>query len=423
MLRTLYTVSSLLLGIGLLLMGLALLSTSMGVRAVAEGYNDTVTGLIMASYFAGFIAGSYLCPRMIRRIGPIRSYAALAAIGAVAAFLPGVLIAPLWWALFRFVIGTAMIGLYMVLESWLNATTPNDRRGRVFATYMIVTLLAFALGQFLLLFDPAAQSTGFSIAAMFFSMGLIPVALTRLPEPRAVPEVALNLSKLIQLSKLSVAGALVGGLATSSFWALGAVFAERIGLSGGSVVQFMAITIFGGVLLHWPIGRLSDFIDRRLVLMAVTLLAMLVALFGALTYSRSQFGLYSVMFILGSLLFPIYSLSVAYLNDRVQASEALDASRGVLLTYGFGAMFGPVLAGICMNLLGPAGLFYYLVIVLGGFVVFALLRIRASEAVPETQRSNYLPMTRTSQAALELDPRLDSNGNHEAAKPVATDEK
>ncbi len=411
MLRTLFTLSSLLLGIGMLLMGLALLSTSMGVRAVSEGYSDSVTGLVMASYFGGFIAGSYLCPRLIRRIGPIRSYAAFAAIGAVAAFLPTILVQPLLWAVLRFIIGSAMIGLYMVLESWLNATTPNEIRGRVFATYMIVTLIAFALGQFLLLLDPDAQTTAFGIAAVFFSLGLIPIALTRLPEPRAVPEVALHLHQLIRLSPLSVAGAMVGGLTTSSFWALGAVFAYRIGLTGPSVVHFMAITIFGGVLLHWPIGRISDFIDRRLVLIGVTILAMIIALIGAGVYTHSLFGLYSVMFILGGMLFPIYSLSVAYLNDRVQAGDALDASCGVLLTYGFGALFGPILAGAAMTWLGPVGLYYYLVVVLCGFMLFAILRVLARKAVPIAERSSYLPMTRTSQAVLELDPRVEQVEN------------
>ena len=406
MIRTVSTISSLLLGIGLLLMGLALLSTSLGVRAVAEGYNDTVTGLIMACYFGGFIVGSYLCPRLIRRIGPIRSYAALAAIGAVAAFLPTLLVHPIIWALLRFIVGTALVGLYMVLESWLNSISPNEKRGQVFAIYMIVTLLAYALGQFLLLFDPHAQTTAFGIAAVFFSLGLIPIALTRLPEPQLVPVPALNLQHIISLSPLSAAGALAGGLATSSFWALGAVFANRIGLTGEGIVRFMAITIFGGVLLQWPIGRLSDYVDRRIVLTTVSTLAAVAALTAALVYTRSQTTwLYGVMFVLGGLLFPIYSLSVAHLNDRVQPDDALDASRSVLLTYGFGALFGPILAGAAMTLFGPVGLYYYLTFILCGFGVFAALRIRASEPVPEEERSTFMPMTRTSQAVLELDPR------------------
>lgn len=408
MLRTIYSLSSLLLGICLLLMGLALFSTALGVRAVTEGYNDTITGLVMSSYFVGFVVGSYLCPRLIRRIGPIRSYAALAAICAVATFLPTLLVHPLFWAALRFVVGTAMIGLYMVLESWLNATTPHDIRGRVFSVYMIVTLLAFALGQFLLLFDPHAQTIAFGIAALFFSLGLVPVTLTRQPEPKPVPVAVLHLRHLIQLSPLSLAGALIGGMTTSSFWALGAVFAKRIDLTGTSVVQFLAITILGGVMLQWPIGRLSDHIDRRLVLLVVAILAAVVAILGALVYAHSLHGLYGVMFVLGGLMFPLYSLSVAYLNDRVHTDDVLDASRGVLLTFGFGAMFGPILAGIAMTFFGPVGLFYYLVIVLCGFAVFAILHIIVSEAVPEAERTSYLPVNRTSQAALELDPRLET---------------
>jgi len=409
MLRTLYTISSLLLGIGLLLMGLALVSTSLGVRAVAEGFNDTVTGLIMAAYFGGFIVGSYLCPRLIRRIGPIRSYAALAAIGAVAAFLPTVWVNPFSWALLRFVIGTALVGLYMVLESWLNATTPNDKRGQIFAIYMIVTLLAHALGQFLLLFDPHAQTKAFGIAAAFFSLGLIPIALTRLPEPRSVPAPALHLKHIFELSPISVAGALTGGLVTSSFWALGAVFANRIGLHGGQIVQFMAITIVGGVLLQWPIGRFSDFIDRRLVLITIMAVAATAAIIAAQLHYRSPGWLYGMMFTLGGLMFPIYSLSVACLNDRVQADDALDASRGALLTYGFGALCGPILAGITMTIIGPVGLFYYQAVILSVVVLFVGIHIRAREQVAEEDRSSYMPMTRTSQAALELDPRLESS--------------
>jgi len=407
MIRTLSAISSLLFGIGLLLMGLALFSTALGVRAVDEGYNDSLTGFIMACYFGGFIIGSYYCPRMIRRIGPVRSYAALAAIGSVAAFLPGVLVHPVIWALLRFILGISLVGLYMILESWLNTIAPNEKRGQVFAVYMVVTLLAHALGQFLLLFDPHAQTMAFGIAAAFFSLGLVPVALTRLPEPQSVPVPALHLKHIVSLSPLSVSGALSGALATSSFWGLGAVFANRIGMTGENIVYFMAITIFGGVLLQWPIGRISDYVDRRKVLTIVAVLGIITAWLAATVHDRSHTWLYATMFCLGALLFPIYSLSVAYLNDRVQPDDALDASRSILLVYGFGALFGPIIAGAIMYVVGPVGLFYYIALVLSTFVLFALSRIRGQEAVPDEERTSFMPMTRTSQAVLELDPRIE----------------
>lgn len=409
MLRTLYAVSSLLLGISLLLMGLALLSTAMGLRAASEGMNDTYTGIVMAAYFAGFILGSYRCPGLIRRIGPIRTFAALAAGGAVASFLPALIVEPLVWTLLRFLIGFCVVGLYMVLESWLNGIAPNDKRGQILAVYMMATLLAHALGQYLLLLDPQAQGTAFGLAALFFSLGLIPVAITKLPEPKPVPTPALQLRHVVVLSPLAIAGALTGGLVSSSFWALGAVFAYRIGLTGGDIVNFMVATILGGAVLQWPIGRLSDHVDRRKVLLLTTLLCATAALVAAWIYPHSRFGLQATMFVFGGLMFAIYGLSVAHLNDRVHGDDALDASRSALLTYGVGAAIGPVFAGVAMSLLGPAGIFYYVATVLFAFLLLALLRLVARDAVPAEERGTFVAMTRTSSAALQLDPRLDTD--------------
>lgn len=407
MVHTLFAVSSLLLGIGVLLMGLALSSTSLGIRAVSEGFNDSVTGLVMACYFGGFILGSYLCPRLVRRVGPIRTFAALAAIAAASTFFHALLVYPLTWAVLRFVIGFCLVGLYMVLESWLNHIAPNDKRGRIFAVYMIITLGAHALGQFGVLLDPTAQTVAFGVAAAFICLGLVPIALTRLPEPRPVGAPTLHFKTLLFFSPLSVAGALAGGLATSSFWALGAVFAGRVGLQGTAIVTFMVTVISGGVLLQWPIGRLSDHIDRRIILIVVSGLAALAALFAGLFHSQSQLILYLGSFVLGGLMFPVYSLSVAYMNDRVASDDMLEATRGILLVYGAGALLGPILAGLFMSFLGPTWLFYYIAIVLLGFFLYANARIRVTDAVPQEDRTTFVPVTRTSQAVLEMDPRLD----------------
>lgn len=407
MIRTLFAVSSLLGGIGILLMGLALASTSLGVRAVGESYSDSVTGFIMACYFGGFILGSYLCPQLVRRVGPIRTFAALAAVASASTFMFSILVNPLSWAILRFLIGFCLVGLYMVLESWLNYIAPNDKRGRIFAAYMIVTLAAHAFGQFLLLLDPKAETIAFGIAAVFLSLGLVPIALTRLPEPKPVSAPTLHFRALLFFSPLSVAGALAGGLATSGFWALGAVFAERIGLDSTGLITFMVTTITGGVILQWPIGRISDHIDRRYVLLAVSGLASSAALFAGMVHSSSNLWLYVSTFLLGGLLFPVYSLSVAYMNDRVASDDLLEATRGILLVYGAGALLGPILAGMFMHYLGPHWLFYYQAIVLLCFFIYTIIRIQHSDAVPEEDRSHFVPVTRTSQAALEMDPRLD----------------
>lgn len=169
----------------------------------------------------------------------------------------------------------------------------------------------------------------------------------------------------------------------------------------------MVTTITGGVVLQWPIGRLSDHIDWRLVLLVVSGLAAMSAILAGLSHSNSNPWLFFNVFLLGGLIFPIYSLSVAYMNDRVASDDLLEATRGILLVYGAGALTGPVIAGLCMNLLGPTWLFYYEAVVLLSFFLYATARIRISEAVPEEDRTTFVPVTRTSQAALEMDPRLD----------------
>jgi MFS family permease len=402
------SIFALLLGIGILLMGLGLLGTSLGVRAVAEGFSDSVTGLVMSCYFAGFIAGSYLCPRLVRRVGHIRAFAAFAGTASACAFAHALLVDPLAWGLLRLVTGGCLLGVYLVVESWLNLESPAAQRGRVLAIYMTVTLLALALGQSLLRLDPSAGYPAFGVVAALFALGLVPVALTRLPEPRPVGVPHQNLRLSVHGSPLGIGGTLVAGLASSAFWGMGAVFAQRLGLNGQGVATFMMTTILGGVALQWPIGLLSDRLDRRLVLFAAGLLSGVAALGTLLAALWSPPILYVGTFLLGGLLFPIYSLSVAYLNDRIEHEQMLEVSNAALLTYGGGAVLGPLAAGLSMHEWGPAGLFIYMATVLLGFALFALVGIYRSRPVPEPERTAFVSLTRTSQAAVEMDPRTEA---------------
>lgn len=408
--RTLASISSLLLGIGISLMGVGLLATVLGLRAVAEGFPDTVTGLVMSAYFAGFVFGTYACPRLVRRVGPIRTYTALAALGSAGMFAHSLLVHPLFWALLRFITGACIVGLYLVLESWLNMETPNEQRGQVLASYTIVTLAALGGGQLLLLVDPAAGPTAFGLAAAFLALGLVPIAITRLPEPAPVGAPHGGLHRLLAGSPLSVAGALAAGLSTSAFWGMGAVFAQRAGLTTEGVAAFMGITILGGLLWQLPIGRLSDHLDRRVVLLVVAIMAAAAA---AITTVAGGTIFYAGAFLLGSFVFSIYGLSVAYLNDRLPHEHLLDASRGILLVFGIGAAFGPALAGLLMDRWGPAWLTGFISAVLAGLAAFAAYRMQVTEAVPESEREPYVPVTRTSQAVLEMDPRAVSDEEHD----------
>lgn len=412
MIASIIAISGLLTGIGVLLMGLGLLGTALGVRAAAEGFPDMITGLVMTGYFAGFILGSYVCPRIVRRVGHIRAFAVFAATASVISFAHAMVIHPLAWGMLRLLTGICLVGLYLVIETWLNSVTPNAQRGHILATYMTVTLIAMAAGQYLLLIDPLAGITTFGIAGALFSLGLIPVAMTRLSEPGAVGVPHLRLSRLITVSPLGVGGALAAGMGTSAFWGMGAVFAHRMGLSGTEIVTFMSVTILGGIVLQWPIGRLSDHFDRRFVLLAVALMSTLAAFAISGTALLSRGILYLSAFMFGGMSLSIYSLSMAHINDRLETEYVMAAGKGILLIFGIGAILGPASAGVFMHLLGPAGAFVYIAVIFGAYTVFGLVRTIIGAPVPKVERTVFLPMNRTSQAALELDPR----GSVEAKK-------
>jgi MFS family permease len=186
---------------------------------------------------------------------------------------------------------------------------------------------------------------------------------------------------------------------------MGAVFAKRVGLTGVGIATFMSMTIVGGAVLQWPIGRLSDRFDRRKVLVAVTALSAVAALATSAAAMWASAAIQACAFLFGGLAFSIYSLSVSHLNDRLEPGNSLAASNGVLLVFGVGAILGPTCSGLFMHLVGPAGAFLYMAAVLAAFTAFALLRVALSSPVPEAERSTYLPLNRTSQAALEMDPR------------------
>src|SRR5512139_273822 len=221
MLKVILSLFSLLLGIGCLLVGLGALSTLLGVRAGIEQFGPAVTGVVMAAYFLGFIVGNYLCPPLIRRVGHIRAFAAMGAVVTAAALLHALLVYPSIWFLLRIITGTCMMGLYMVVESWLNAITPNERRGQVFAVYMTTTLLALAGGQYLITTGEITSTRPFALAAIFLALALVPIALTRIDQPVAVETPHLSLRTLFEAAPLGAAGALFAGVGTGAFWGMG----------------------------------------------------------------------------------------------------------------------------------------------------------------------------------------------------------
>ncbi|MCO6411698.1 MAG: MFS transporter [Thiogranum sp.] len=415
MLRTVYSIFSLLTAVAILLLGSGLLGTVVALRANAEFGSSNVTGIIMSGFFLGYVIGSYICPRILHNVGHIRSFSAFAAIGAASVILNGLWIDPLVWWLLRIVTGISMLGMYLAIESWLNNLATNENRGRLFAVYMTINLLALGCGQYMLLiygFDTVAP---FALSALFFSLALVPIALTRMLQPGQISVPRLGLRKLYATSPLGVIGALFSGLLAGGFWGLGPVYATGAGLSETGVALFMSAVIFGGALLQWPIGHMSDHHDRRLVLMIVSLLGAIAALaMFLLTVTALNVALIvSVAF--GGCAFSLYALAVAHTNDLLETSQMLESSRGLLLLSGIGSSIGPILAGVVIAGSGSHGLMLYFFMLLILLAAYAALRKRVGVVIPTEQQGEFVAMARTSPAVLELDPRVEPDESQTGA--------
>lgn len=412
MIRTVAPVFSLLSATAILLLGSGLLGTLLGVRAGVEEFSAAVTGLIMSGYFVGYVVGSYRCPRIVRRVGHIRTFTAMAAVASASVIVHGLVVDALAWWLLRVLTGICMVGMFLVLESWLNEQADRSRRGKVFAAYMSVNLFALGLGQFLLLLYGAEELASFALVALLLSLALVPVALTRVAEPRPVEVPHLRLRRLIAASPLGTAGALFTGLGNGAFWGMAPLFGHDVGLTAGGVAAFMAAVILGGAVLQWPIGHFSDRHDRRLVLAVVALASAFMAAMVVLAVRDvvPGMGVWAVLF--GGFSFSVYSLAVAHTNDHIGAGEVLEATQGLLLLNGVGAAIGPLVAGLLIEGLGPRSLFVYLAVAYGVLGLYAVYRRRVSPSIPTQDQTEFVVMARTGVAAAEMDPRADPETHH-----------
>ncbi|MCW8934294.1 MAG: MFS transporter [Gammaproteobacteria bacterium] len=361
----------------------------------------------MSAFFIGFIIGSYICPRLISQVGHIRTFAVLAAFGSVSVLLHGLIVDPVAWWFLRIISGISMVGFYLVMESWLITLIPGQFRGKIFSIYVAITLFSLGVGQYLILFYGAGTLATYALCAIFFTLSLVPISITRLSQPAQVAIPKLILRRLINISPLGVAGALVTGLGNGAFWGLGALYAHNMGYSEAEIAFFMSAVIFGGALLQLPIGSLSDRFDRRKVLMVVCVFATLMALGIFIFSQQSQLMLMLSAILYGGFSFSVYSLAVAHTNDHIEPAEVMDATQGLLLVNGIGAAIGPVIAGVFMQSIGAQGLMIYFAIVFGVLALFVLYRMGVSTPIPNEEQGDFVAMARTGTAAVEMDPRTE----------------
>ena len=389
-------IAPLLLAASILLGGNGVLGTLIALRGNLEGFDTALIGLMGACYFVGFFGASFSAARLIRSIGHVRAFAALAAIGAVAPLIMAMIPNAWVWMAIRVISGFCFAALLMVIESWINESSKNTSRGRVLGVYRIVDLLAVTGTQFLIPLVGAAGYQIFSVVSLMYCLSLVPVALSTRTHPRAPDNLKLELGTIWRISPLACLTSLAIGLTNSAFRLVGPIYGIEIGLDTGAVVVFMTLGIIGGTVSQYPLGYMSDKLGRRKMVLAVTIGAML----AALMLSHQQVGavasVYAGIFAFGAFALPLYSLAAALANDRAEAGQYVLVSAGLTFFFSLGAVIGPYAASLVIKYFGPAAFFIYTCIVHGSLALIVVIRMRRRPSVPAEEQSKFVGLLKTS---------------------------
>ncbi|MCR9139377.1 MAG: MFS transporter [Alphaproteobacteria bacterium] len=360
------------------------------VRGSAEGFSDVSLGFLGTGWAVGFVTGCLLVPRLVAGVGHIRSFSAMAATAALSILFSALLIDPIAWIILRSLAGFAFAGAAMIVESWLSERTDTRYRGTVFGIYTMVNLSAITLGQLSLAGGGTSGLEFFILAAAFYCLALIPTAVSSTSTPKPLAQVKLDIPALWRNSPVAVVAVFFVGMSNSSFGTLGAVFGEQSGLEIAAISLFVSISILAGAIAQVPVGIISDRVDRRLVLVIMTAIALVGDLIFVLLQPQSALLIIATGALFGGALFTLYPIVVAHANDHAAPGDSVKVSGGLLLIFGVGSIAGPLLAGIVMSFMGPRGLF---IITLGAHIitiVFALWRMRRRQAVDQENKGDFV---------------------------------
>ena len=393
-------------GFALLMIGNGLNLAVIGVRMVDEGFGARTSGLVMGCYFAGFLLGPILVVRWLSGVGHIRVFASLASIASCVVLLQFVWISAPSWAFLRLMFGFCMAGLYVIVESWLNDASTPLNRGRTLAVYMIVSMGGLGLGQLLIATGDPEGDGLFIVASILVSMSFVPVALaatTDAPPVRVSPR--MRLREFAHIAPTGLVGMVFTGASHGILLGLSAVYATRAGFETGETALFLALPSIGALVFQWPVGWVSDRVPRRVVIFVVAVCAAAMAATLAFTPEGSVVML-PMMFVLGGLTFPLYSLLLSHTLDRSAPGSAMGASGASLRVNGVGAVVGPIIAGSIMAALGETSFFWCLVATHGTIALYVAYRLVAEDALPMSRQGPFVPLpARSTDFAIRLTSR------------------
>lgn len=387
----------LLLAAGILLAGNGIQGTLVALRGAEEGFSAGAIGIAGLTYFAGFALGCWRVPALLSSIGHLRAFSALSAVAATSALLLVVFIDEVAWALLRGVSGFCFAGLFATIESWLQGAVHNRQRGRLLSIYRIIDLGFVIGGQLLIPLIGIAGFTLFAVLTAALALSAVPVSLADRSNPTPPPRVAFDPLAVWRLSPIASITCVATGMTVAAFRLIGPVYAREAGFALDDIAFFMSAGIAGGAVLQYPLGALSDRIDRRTVLA----LATAGAAFAGIAVVAADGGRAATLvgvFLFGGFSLPLYSLAAAHANDHAAADGHVGATAGLLMYFALGAMVGPPVSSLMIDALGPRGLFVFTTAVHGSLVLATLVRMRARGPVPRDEQRPFVALLRTSAA-------------------------
>jgi len=404
--------------------GFAILITAHGfqgnlvqVRSVIENFGFITTGIIMSGYFVGYFVGANMIPNLVSKVGHIRVFAAFASMASLSILIHAVFVDPIVWTLARFLTGFSLIGVYIVVESWLNDRATNRNRGGVLSIYMFITFTGLAVGTLLLNFNQPQEYEPFILISLLFSIALVPILLTKRAAPKFKKIGFIKIKQLYKISPLGTFSMLCTGLIHSAIFGYGAVYAASLNFTIFEISLFLFLVTIAGAIFQFPIGYYSDMKDRRIILIGCTFLSAIFCMFAIFSsgtalenmYLASTIGMDKIMFLIFVTIYagfalPMFTLNLAYVNDFIDKERFVAAGAGLQIIFGIGAMGGPILCSIFMDTLGPNGFFIYLSIVHILIGLFGMYRITKRE-YEDNPDSTFTPLPRNiTPLGIELDP-------------------
>lgn len=382
-------VSALLLAVAFLMMGHGLQTTVLPIRASAEAFSGNAIGVISSMFYAGFVAGGLLAPYVIVRAGHIRAFAALISLGSAAALIHPLIIDSWVWSASRFVSGFCLAATYLIIESWLNERATNTTRGLVMSAYTIVVYTAIMSGQVLTIWIDVSGFQAFVISSIALSIAVVPIALTKSAQPAPIALVRFRPLKLYQTSPAAITSCVFVGMTVGALFSLLPLFGSQVGMSAELVPILAGSMMFGGLVLQYPFGRISDRLDRRYVLIVGatgSVLVCFVIVYGGFSNPYILIGLSTL---LGGLVQPLYSIAAAHAYDYTETEDMVETAAGILLAYGIGSIMGPILATNVMESQGPTGLFLMVAVALIILILILVVRLTKRTALATEDKGDY----------------------------------